>query len=173
MKERLFWNREVETRSVTEQQALDTKALKQQLGYVYQNSSLYRNLFGKAGVKPQSFTCLDDLEKFPFPTPIIGFSLNKRIPVSQTQVLSCADSSLVLILLILDGNKVLIKEPKIIITISIPKIFFTDFPYFSMKKKKRYTPIANTAPLEFVKYIPCKSTIIKVEQNILILILVL
>ena len=68
MKEKLFWNREVETRAVEEQQALDTKALKQQLGYVYQHASLYRNLFNKAGVTPEHFTCLGDLKQFPFTT---------------------------------------------------------------------------------------------------------
>jgi phenylacetate-CoA ligase len=68
MKEKPYWNQEVETRSVEAQKALDIQALRQQLEYVYQHSSLYRNLFAGSGVTPQNFTCLDDLKNFPFTT---------------------------------------------------------------------------------------------------------
>ena len=68
MKEKPFWNREVETRSVEAQAVLDTMAVRKQLEYVYQQSSLHRNLFDAAGVTPKNFNSLEDLKNYPFTT---------------------------------------------------------------------------------------------------------
>jgi len=68
MTDKPYWNREVETRSVEEQTAMDTKAVKKQLYYVYNKSSMYRTLFEEAGVTPNNFNNLEDLQQFPFTT---------------------------------------------------------------------------------------------------------
>ena len=68
MIEKTYWNREVETRSLENQAAMDTKALKKQLDYVYGKSSFYRALFDEAGITPEHFKSIKDLQKFPFTT---------------------------------------------------------------------------------------------------------
>lgn len=68
MNEKLFWSREMETISGNELKALETKALKKQLDYVYEKSSFYREKFDRAGIHPDAFRHREDLEKFPFTT---------------------------------------------------------------------------------------------------------
>ena len=68
MTDKPYWNREVETRSLEEQTAMDTRAVKKQLYYVYNKSSMYRTLFEEAGVTPSNFKNLEDLQQFPFTT---------------------------------------------------------------------------------------------------------
>jgi phenylacetate-CoA ligase len=68
MTDKLYWNREVETRPVAEQKARDIKSVKKQLDYVNNRSSLYKALFKAAGVTPDSFNALQDLQRFPFTT---------------------------------------------------------------------------------------------------------
>ena len=68
MTEEPYWNREVETRSLEDQAAMDTEALKRQLDYVYGKSSFYRALFDEAGITPGHFKSIKDLQNFPFTT---------------------------------------------------------------------------------------------------------
>lgn len=68
MTDKAYWNEEMETISEADLKALETGALKDQLEYVYRNSSFYKDKFDQAGVKPADFKHREDLEKFPFTT---------------------------------------------------------------------------------------------------------
>ncbi len=68
MNEKKFWNPEMETISSDELVALETRALKKQLEYVYEKSPFYREKFDLAGLGPNDFLHREDLEKFPFTT---------------------------------------------------------------------------------------------------------
>ena len=68
MTDKPYWNRSAETRSGEEQSALDTSAIKKQLDYVFANSSMYREKFTEAGLTPDSFVKMDDLQRFPLTT---------------------------------------------------------------------------------------------------------
>ncbi len=68
MTQKLYWNREVETLSPEELNAVETRALKKLLDYVYENSRFYREKFDRAGSSPDKFFTREDLEKFPFTT---------------------------------------------------------------------------------------------------------
>ncbi|MCP4723368.1 MAG: phenylacetate--CoA ligase [Desulfobacteraceae bacterium] len=68
MSEKKFWNPEMETISSDELAALETRALKKQLAYVYEKSPFYREKFDQAGIGPKNFLNREDLEKFPFTT---------------------------------------------------------------------------------------------------------
>lgn len=68
MNEKKFWNPEMETISRDELAALETRALKKQLAYVYEKSPFYREKFDLAGLDPNDFLHREDLEKFPFTT---------------------------------------------------------------------------------------------------------
>lgn len=63
----MFWNREMETISGDELEALQLSRLKWTVRQV-QNVEFYRRAFAKAGVKPSDIQTLDDIEKLPFTT---------------------------------------------------------------------------------------------------------
>ncbi|MBK4216471.1 phenylacetate--CoA ligase [Paracoccus caeni] len=56
----------IETASRDEIEALQFQRMKQTLTHAYQNSSFYRDSFGKAGAHPDDLKTLKDIAKFPF-----------------------------------------------------------------------------------------------------------
>ena len=68
MTEKAFWNSEMETLSPEELDVLEVEALKQQLIYVYENSSFYRQKFEAAGCLPHEFSRREDLAAYPLTT---------------------------------------------------------------------------------------------------------
>ncbi len=68
MQEKMYWNQELETMPADALRELETQALKEQLAYVYRQSSFYRQKFEEKGVHPDSFRTREDLQQFPFTT---------------------------------------------------------------------------------------------------------
>ena len=58
----------IETASIDELQALQTARLKWTLHHAYNNVPMYKRKFDAAGVHPDDFTELADLQKFPCTT---------------------------------------------------------------------------------------------------------
>ena len=63
-----YWDKEMETISPNDLEALETQALKRQLSYVYKASPFYKAKFDEAGVHPDDFRGREDLRRFPHTT---------------------------------------------------------------------------------------------------------
>jgi len=69
IKDRQFWNEDVETLSAEDMKALQWKRLKKQLQYNFDNSIYYREeKFQKAGLTPEDIQCFEDFQKIPLMT---------------------------------------------------------------------------------------------------------
>ncbi|RKX93830.1 MAG: phenylacetate--CoA ligase [Spirochaetes bacterium] len=64
----MIFNKEIETMSREEMQALQLKKLKDLVTYVYSNVEFYKKKFDAAGVKPSDIKTLKDISKLPFTT---------------------------------------------------------------------------------------------------------
>lgn len=64
----LFWNKRIETASIDELQRLQTKLLKRQLKYAYENSRFYRKKIRARGIRPSDIRNLKDIDRIPFTT---------------------------------------------------------------------------------------------------------
>lgn len=63
--DRKYWDRQLETQSRAEWDALKLGLLKTHLKHAYDNSPYYRSSFDAAGVKPEDLRTLADLQRFP------------------------------------------------------------------------------------------------------------
>lgn len=70
----------IETASRDELQALQTQRLKWTLKHAYENVPMYRRKFDAAGVHPDDFRELNDLQKFPAPPNRICATTIPSIP---------------------------------------------------------------------------------------------
>ena len=61
-----FWNEEIETLSQSDIDRLEAPLIAQQIDYVYQSSSYYKNRLDEAGVDPSQITCKQSLKNVPF-----------------------------------------------------------------------------------------------------------
>lgn len=68
MTEKTYWNQELETMPADKLWELETKALQDQLTYVYRKSPFYRQKFDEKGVHPDDLKSREDLQRFPFTT---------------------------------------------------------------------------------------------------------
>ena len=68
MTEKTYWNQELETMPADKLRELETKALQDQLAYVYRESPFYRQKFDEKGVHPDDLKSREDLQRFPFTT---------------------------------------------------------------------------------------------------------
>lgn len=68
MKERKYWNEEIETMPLKKMHALESKKLNEEVEYIYQHSPFYRERLDKSGVKPKDIKSRDDVVKLPFTT---------------------------------------------------------------------------------------------------------
>lgn len=68
MTEKTYWNQELETMPADKLGELETKALQDQLTYVYRKSTFYRQKFDEKGVHPDDLKSREDLQRFPFTT---------------------------------------------------------------------------------------------------------
>ncbi len=65
---RKYWNEEIETMPAALLAELDSRKLRRQINYIYDNSTLYRRKFDEAGVKPADIKTTADIHKLPFMT---------------------------------------------------------------------------------------------------------
>jgi phenylacetate-CoA ligase len=65
MMEEKFWNKKVETLPLEEIRKIQSKKLKKQMKYIYENSDFYRNKFNSFGIKPEDVRNLDDFRNLP------------------------------------------------------------------------------------------------------------
>ncbi|NOY17699.1 MAG: phenylacetate--CoA ligase [Gammaproteobacteria bacterium] len=66
MSEQLFWNAEMETKSMDEIHDIQWQKLQKQIKYIYQNSpDFYRPQFVSAGVRPEDIESFEDFRKLP------------------------------------------------------------------------------------------------------------
>ncbi len=61
-----YYQKEIETMSVSEMKKLQSEKLVKQVKHVYENVEYYRNLMDEAGVKPEDIKSIEDLHKLPF-----------------------------------------------------------------------------------------------------------
>ncbi|MEN8246074.1 MAG: AMP-binding protein [Thermodesulfobacteriota bacterium] len=66
--EKSYWNQKLETMPADKLRELETKALQDQLAYVYRESPFYRQKFDEKGVHPDDLKSREDLQCFPFTT---------------------------------------------------------------------------------------------------------
>lgn len=66
MTEKKYWDEAIETLPRQELEQLQAKLLKEHLTLAYSKSGYYKEAFDAAGVKPEDFRTLSDLQKFPF-----------------------------------------------------------------------------------------------------------
>lgn len=66
MSENKFWDEKIETMPRGELEELQKSELKEMLEFAYSNSTYYQESFDQAGLTPNDFKTLSDLEKFPF-----------------------------------------------------------------------------------------------------------
>jgi phenylacetate-CoA ligase len=89
MKERRFWNEEMETLSLARLHKLQEERLQAAVDWAYNKTKFYRNLFDRAGVKPKDISTLNDLTKLPFTTDIevaMNIPLEDRIAISEEEI---------------------------------------------------------------------------------------
>jgi len=89
MKERRFWNEEMETLSLARLHKLQKERLQAAVDWAYNKTKFYRNLFDLAGVKPKDISTLNDLTKLPFTTDIevaTNIPLKDRIAISEEEI---------------------------------------------------------------------------------------
>jgi phenylacetate-CoA ligase len=65
MKERRYWNEEMENLSLEEIRKVQLQKLKKQIAYIYEKSEFYREKFVSYGVKPDDIRTLDDFRSLP------------------------------------------------------------------------------------------------------------
>ncbi len=63
-----YYQKEIETMSVSEMNMLQSEKLRKQVKHVYENVEYYRNLMDEKGVKPEDINEIEDLHKLPFLT---------------------------------------------------------------------------------------------------------
>ncbi len=63
-----YYQKEIETMSVSEMKNLQSEKLRKQVKHVYENVPYYRNLMDEKGVKPEDIKGIEDLHKLPFLT---------------------------------------------------------------------------------------------------------
>ncbi len=61
-----YYQKEIETMSLSEMKKLQSEKLVKQVKHVYENVEYYRNLMDEKGVKPEDIKGIDDLHKLPF-----------------------------------------------------------------------------------------------------------
>lgn len=66
MSENKYWNERIETMPRPELEELQRKELKEMLAFAYNNSAYYKESFDNAGLTPDDFSELKDIQKFPF-----------------------------------------------------------------------------------------------------------
>jgi len=66
--ERTMWNPEMEAISPPEQKKREQQKLKDQIQYVFANSTMYREKYRPTGITAKDITCVQDLAKLPFTT---------------------------------------------------------------------------------------------------------
>ncbi len=68
MKDRKYWNEEMETMPQDRLYKLESEKLTEQVRYIYERSPFYRARLDAQGVKPDDIKCRDDVVKLPFTT---------------------------------------------------------------------------------------------------------
>jgi len=68
MDDRKYWNEAVETMGPEDLRELESRALLEQVGYVFERSPFYRQKFEGAGVRPENLRSREDIVKLPFTT---------------------------------------------------------------------------------------------------------
>lgn len=63
-----YYQKDIETMSVSEMKKLQSEKLVKQVKHVYENVAYYRNLMDEKGVKPEDIHGIEDLHKLPFLT---------------------------------------------------------------------------------------------------------
>ena len=92
----------IETASRDELQALQTQRLKWTLKHAYENVPMYRRKFDAAGVHPDDFRELNDLQKFPCTTkqdlrdnyPFDTFAVPMEIKFTSPTATACLPAAL-------------------------------------------------------------------------------
>jgi len=62
MRERKYWNEEIETKSRDEIRSIQEKKLLKKIAYVYEHSSFHRKLLDTKGVRPEDIKSLEDFQ---------------------------------------------------------------------------------------------------------------
>ena len=70
MEENRFWNEEAETMPVERLRKLQNEKLQTATEWAYEKTTFYRNMFDRAGIKPEDISTVDDLPKLPFTNDI-------------------------------------------------------------------------------------------------------
>lgn len=65
MDEKKFWNEKIETLPIEEIRKIQSKKLKKQMKYIYDNSEFYRKKFDDLGTKPGDIRNMDDFRNLP------------------------------------------------------------------------------------------------------------
>jgi len=89
MKERKFWNKEIETTPLEKLRREQQKRLQEAVDGAYRRTKYYRGLFDHAGVKPEDISTPDDLAKLPFTTDIevaTEIPLKDRLAVPEEEI---------------------------------------------------------------------------------------
>ncbi|MDR2502387.1 MAG: phenylacetate--CoA ligase family protein, partial [Oscillospiraceae bacterium] len=100
MSEKKFWNEKIETLPREKLEALQLKALKEELAFAYANSPYYRRAWQEAGVSPDDVKTLSDIAKLPFvdkktqrDTQGVGSFLGELAAVPEEEVVFVSTSS--------------------------------------------------------------------------------
>lgn len=90
MKERKFWNEEIETTPLEKQRKVQQKRLQEVVDWAYRRTKYYRRLFDHAGIKPEDISTPEDLPKLPFTTDIEvarEVPLKDRLAVNEEEII--------------------------------------------------------------------------------------
>ena len=89
MKERKFWNEDIETMPPEKLRGLQEVKLQSAVEWAYQKTKFYRDLFDQGGVKPEDISSLEDVQKLPFTTDIevaTDIPLKDRLAIPEDEI---------------------------------------------------------------------------------------
>ena len=100
MENRRFWNEEAETLPVERLRALQKDRLQEAIEWAYSRTRYYRDLFDRAGLKPEDVSSPADLAKIPFTSDIevaddVPLSHRLAVPPEKIRMYGCDNRKLI------------------------------------------------------------------------------